>query len=644
MKRRSESFFGLHFDFHATPQSAPGPIGGTLSEEDIREICREVKPDFIQIDCKGHDGWASYPTECGNAMPEFSGDPLALWRKVTAEENIPLYMHYSGVFDYKYCAEHPEECLVNADGSLSAVATRTLGNYEDKLLIPQLKELAGKYGVNGVWIDGDCWGTGPDFHPDTVAAFEAETGINLEGKLPANRDDKYFAEYREFCRELFRRYVRKYVNTLHEFKPDFQVASNWAYSDHMPEAVSSEVDFISGDLNPWGSFDSARYAARAIAQQNYTWDLMSWNFRAQDAVIPRHAPKHPIQIMQEAAAVISLGGGFQNYITQYKDGAPRMDEIRRMKEVGEFVRRREPFCFRGHAIHQAAVLLSTFDRHSESNSLYHRNGCEKIMGLVSLFADAGQSTELVCEHTIKGKCADYPLIAVPELFDGLEDDTVAELLAYARDGGNLMLTGQNTVKIFEKASGAYKTAENRDGYFTVNGVDFGVVFAPLTVEAENAKVIAGYSFEERDEKAPFAVIIPYGKGNLSIIGANIGQAYNDSAQYTHRNLVETVANALYTPTVKREAALGLLEITALEKNNRLNIQLVNSNCNHTGTASATWDMIPPVCNVKLSVEAKEGTKFVLQPQGREIIPEFKNGRAYLDIGNVEIHEIVEVIC
>ena len=41
-----------------------------------RRICQLLKPDFIQIDCKGHPGWASYPTKIGNAMPEFEKDTL----------------------------------------------------------------------------------------------------------------------------------------------------------------------------------------------------------------------------------------------------------------------------------------------------------------------------------------------------------------------------------------------------------------------------------------------------------------------------------------------------------------------------------------------------------------------------------------
>ena len=44
MKRRKDSAFGLHFDFHASP--APGKVvGKTLKEEDIRLLCETLKPD-----------------------------------------------------------------------------------------------------------------------------------------------------------------------------------------------------------------------------------------------------------------------------------------------------------------------------------------------------------------------------------------------------------------------------------------------------------------------------------------------------------------------------------------------------------------------------------------------------------------------
>ena len=91
IRRRSESYFGLHFDFHASPDKCPEPIGKTLRASDIVEICNRLHPDYIQVDCKGHPGWASYPTACGNAMPGIVGDPLMTWRKATRECGVALY-------------------------------------------------------------------------------------------------------------------------------------------------------------------------------------------------------------------------------------------------------------------------------------------------------------------------------------------------------------------------------------------------------------------------------------------------------------------------------------------------------------------------------------------------------------------------
>ena len=70
MRKRSEGFWGIHSDFHATPDF--GVQGRSLKEEDIREICRLLKPDYWQIDSKGHPGYASFPSELGNSMPEFA--------------------------------------------------------------------------------------------------------------------------------------------------------------------------------------------------------------------------------------------------------------------------------------------------------------------------------------------------------------------------------------------------------------------------------------------------------------------------------------------------------------------------------------------------------------------------------------------
>ena len=52
-------------------------------------------------------------------------------------------MHYSGVWDSEAILQHPDWGAINADGKTNGNATSFWSPYADRLLIPQLRELAG---------------------------------------------------------------------------------------------------------------------------------------------------------------------------------------------------------------------------------------------------------------------------------------------------------------------------------------------------------------------------------------------------------------------------------------------------------------------------------------------------------------------
>ena len=113
---------------------------------------------------------------------------------------------------------------MNANGSFVPGASRPDGKYVDELLIPQFCEIVEKYGVNGFWVDGECWKVSPDFRPDTIKKFEEETGIDLGGKIPATREDPYFEEYREYLSDYNYAYSRSELLTVIEKHADYLAA------------------------------------------------------------------------------------------------------------------------------------------------------------------------------------------------------------------------------------------------------------------------------------------------------------------------------------------------------------------------------------------------------------------------------------
>ena len=265
--KRKDSYFGVHFDFHA--ELTDKNIGQNTTPEMVNAIIDIIHPDYIQVDTKGHPGVSSYPTRVGNHGGSFVGDPLKVWRKVTAERGVALYGHHSGIYDKLAIGKNPLWAAVDPQGKPIADKASVFGPYVDKLLIPQLTELAIDYKLDGVWIDGDCWAAVPDYSDAARKAFTQQTGIKT---IPTKPDDPHWFEWMQFQREAFRKYLRHYVEEVKKHDPGLGIASNWAFAMIMPEPVSCGVDFISGDNCGRNSVVIGRYASRMLASQGITWD------------------------------------------------------------------------------------------------------------------------------------------------------------------------------------------------------------------------------------------------------------------------------------------------------------------------------------------------------------------------------------
>ncbi len=140
---RKDAFFGLHFDLH--PNKTDTDLGTDVSEENVSLLLNRVKPDYVQYDCKGHVGWAGYPTKIGWPAPGIKRDSLAVWRKVMREHGVALFIHYSGVWDSQAIEHHPEWARIDEKGNRDPNNTSVFGAYQDEFLIPQLKEVASAY-------------------------------------------------------------------------------------------------------------------------------------------------------------------------------------------------------------------------------------------------------------------------------------------------------------------------------------------------------------------------------------------------------------------------------------------------------------------------------------------------------------------
>ena len=593
--KRSDSYLGIHFDFHAGEDCKE--IGKNTTRAMIESIIEQVHPDYLQIDCKGHPGLSSYPTKVGNQAPGFVGDPLKLWREVTAEHGVGLFMHYSGVWDYEAVKKHPEWAAVRADGKPSTQAISFFGGYADNLLIPQLRELSGVYGVDGAWVDGECWASEADWGEASIAAFKKATGFT---DVPRKPEDAHWREFLDFNRDAFRAYLRHYIGEVKKTNPTMQLCSNWAFTDHMPEAVCAPVDWVSGDLSPTDSVNAARFSARYCAHQGKPWDLMAWSFAYVTG--KQGGQKSAIQLKQEAAAVIAMGGGFQAYFTQNRDGSVRLGEMPVMAEVAKFCRERQAFCHGAKQVPQVALLFSTVAHYREVNGLFPRD-LSRIRGTLEALLESRQSVEVVSEHILKGKMGQYPIIVVPEL-EYLDPAFKTELAAYVRGGGHLLLVGAGTAALFK-------------------------------TELASAVKAAGAN--------PAATIAKVGKGQIIATNAPFSQAYISNRTAAARDGLNGLARQLFPNPIVEVTGSPDVDVIVNRLNGHLAINLVNTSGQHADGDPLIIKEIPPVGPFDMSIRASvKPVRITLQPGGTALDFDYRDGKAHITVPKVDIHSIVVV--
>ncbi len=639
--KRADSFFGMHFDFHAAQDC--NEIGKNVSEESIADILKSVKPDFIQIDCKGHPGLSSYPTAVGNRAPGFIGDPLKIWRSATAKEHVALYMHYSGIFDQQAIKNDSLLARVSADGTRDNGMTSVFSPYVDKIMIPQFKELNDVYHVDGVWVDGDCWATGIDYSTEAREAFRRETGITAYPKSP---DDKGYQELRDFSRKAFLTYVKHYVDVMHAHAPDFQIASNWSFTSFMPEPVSINVDFLSGDYNYVASLNSARWEGRCLQNQGKPWDLMTWGFVPKDGSL-RY--KSALQLQQEAAAVISLGGGFQAYLTQNRDGSMMPWKVLPMVAVGKFVRARQRYCQYTTPIPQIALFFSKDDFYRRIPKLFGGWECgDYIKGLLFALLDGQNCVQVLSEHHLKGKMSEYPLIVLPDM-GYLEPGVKRDLLEYVKKGGSLLVTGMRSAELFKDDLNVTMSSDSLSTnalYVKYNG-EYSTITAPYKeVRLPAHAVPMGELYAATSPRAPHypaGAIIPYGKGNVGLIFTDIGSHYFKGGSSAVRTYLSAFVAALFPQPKIEVQGSHLLDVTLNTIGHQEVINLINIGGSHNSGIVDVYDEIPPLANIHVSIRtAAKPNRITLLPENRPIHFSYKNGIAHVMIPKIEIHSLLVV--
>ena len=639
---RKDAFFGLHFDLH--PQATDASLGADISEENIRGLLERVKPDFVQYDCKGHAGWAGYPTKVGWPSPGIVKDSLAVWRKATRDLGVGLFIHYSGVWDTKAVAEHPDWARVGPDGKRDPNATSVFGPYVDELLIPQLKEVTAKYGLDGVWADGECWATQLDYSPRALAAWSGETGYK---DAPKGRSDPRWLEWKMFHRRAFERYLSHWVDAVHAANPALQLTSNWMYTTFAPKPVEARLDFLSGDYSPSLSVDRARVEARYLASTGMPWDLMAWGFDKGQGLGWSIKPAE--HLMQEAAVVLMQGGGFQIYHTPTRSGYIVEPIIAQEEAVASFCRARQAVSHKSVSVPQVALLLSSESFWDKSDAVFAPWGdvFVELEGALHALLNLHYSVDILAEHQLQPRLKEFPLVVVPDSHR-LTDGFRKALTDYVEQGGSLIFLGEKSARLFEPILGVAlmgEPSQRAAELVSVGGVtNADGVWQKVKLTTARA---AGFIYPTRDARTGgeiAATVNAFGKGRVGAFYGPVASVYFRSHHPWLRELIGSLTADLFpAPTVTVEGPPTLDVALRKTKDGRLSVHLLNTAGMPLPDRYGFTDFIPPLEDITLTIRAEKSPASVTwAPDGGRLDWSWAQGRLKVTIPKIRIHGVLVV--
>ncbi|MBD3174016.1 MAG: hypothetical protein GF320_02450, partial [Armatimonadia bacterium] len=497
-----------------------------------------------------------------------------------------------------------------------------------------------KYEIDGIWADGECWGAKLDWSDEAKRRFTAETGIE---DIPTGPGDEHWLEWKQFHRRAFERYLAHWVGALHEYKPGFQITSNWMYTPHAPKPVEVDLDFLSGDYSPTASVDRARVEARYLASTDMPWDLMAWGFNWVEGT--GHSLKTPEHLMQEAGVVLMQGGGFQVYNQPERTGYVPPFLIETLGQVADFCRARQEVSFKSETVPQVAVVLSYESWADNCQSVFVPAYVEAVEGILHALLESHYSVDILAEHQLGPRLREFPLVVIPDahkLMPGFRE----ALVEYVRGGGSLLVT-HRTAHLFEEELGVTIGEEHHAPAELGVGDGFVSVRGPWSrVELAGAQGLHSWYPDRvmRPEEAEWAATInELGEGTIVGVYGPIEVTNFHSHHPFIRQFIAEVAHAAFPePSVELEGPPTVDVALRRTADGRLSVHLLNTTGLPLGNRTVT-DYIPGTGEMELRVRTRQRPqKVAMEPAGQELAWRWDPATEWCSIRvpSVAIHDVI----
>jgi hypothetical protein len=285
-------------------------------------------------------------------------------------------------------------------------------------------------------------------------------------------------------------------------------------------------------------------------------------------------------------------------------------------------------------------------------------GMAAVKGIVQALCESQIPFDLMMEHQITENLDQLELIIIPE-WHWINEDIKNKLISFVKNGGNIIVIGPYSTKLFQKELDVSFNSEIQTGnrwlgfnntYSCYMKNDF-VCVEPQTSQKTIGTISTfehtGYSFgadhTSLQTEKPAASIAELGNGKIAGIYLGFGRNYLLAGNCNSRSFLKTViTNLLPEPIVSVEGSNNV-DVVVNRLNGNLAINLINTSGPHANNNIHVFDEIPSIGPLHVKIKTTKKPKTItLQPSNIKM-QYSKQGTYYMvTIPELKLHQILIV--
>ena len=232
--------------------------------------------------------------------------------------------------------------------------------------------------------------------------------------------------------------------------------------------------------------------------------------------------------------------------------------------------------------------------------------------------------------------------------ESLTDEQKEKLINYVKAGGNLVVAGDKSCKIFADIVGV-DVIQTSKKYISVEADNLlSKINANFTELSDGVNTDCKcydasrkiFDEIESDKYYPANVEKTLGDGRICLIPFEIGKSYG--------NIKDPAFRAFVKKSIAKEPLVTLqgvqnVDAVLLEEQGKLYVNLINNNGSDNATDPVVFDYVCPVCDMQVYIKSpQKPKKLVWQPLGKKLKFKYENGIITCNIDKLEVHGIIQV--